>query len=86
MEPKIGIIGYYNVRFYLILRSEEDHAKFNYLAIRIDSGEAMRMQSIYDWCDNQGIPLFQLWENSVGDLACHISENIDTIPIPEVSR
>jgi len=55
MEPKIGLIGYYNVRFYLILKSEEDHVKFNYLANRIDSGEAIMMRSIYAWCDNQGI-------------------------------
>ncbi len=52
---KIVAVGYFNVHFFLMLKTELDEIKFQYLANRIDSGEKMQMKDIVRWCKAQGI-------------------------------
>lgn len=48
-------IRYYNVWFYLKLRSDQDVLKYTYLARRIKAGESLLMKDIFSWCKAQGI-------------------------------
>lgn len=48
-------IRYYNVWFYLYLRSEQDILKYIFLEKRIKTGESMQMKDICSWCEAQGI-------------------------------
>lgn len=54
-ETKIVAVGYFNVRFLLILKTELDEVKFRYFADRIGNGERMQMKDIVGWCKAQGI-------------------------------
>lgn len=55
MEEKIVAIRYYNVWFYLRLRSELDAVKFLHLLKHIDAGESFMMKDLYKWCTVQKI-------------------------------
>lgn len=49
------IVEYYNVKFYLVLKGEEDIVKFLYLRNRVEAGELLYMRDIYLWCIGQRI-------------------------------
>lgn len=55
METKFVVVGYFNVRFFLLLEDEIDEMKFQYLAGRITNGEKLHMKDIDGWCKAQGI-------------------------------
>lgn len=55
MERKIVAIRYYNVWFYLRLRSQLDFVKVSYLSERIEAGEKILMKDLYQWCNSQNI-------------------------------
>ena len=55
MKTVIASIRYYNVWFYLYLRSEQDLLKYAYLEKRIKMGEAIQMKEIFGWCKAQGV-------------------------------
>lgn len=54
-EIKVVAVGYFNVQYLLMLKSELDEIKFQYFADRIESGEKMQMKDIVGWCKAQGI-------------------------------
>lgn len=54
-ETKVVAIGYFNVHFLLLLKSELDEMKLQYFVNRIESGEQMQMRDIDHWCRAQGI-------------------------------
>lgn len=49
------VVGYFNVRFFLLLEDEIDEMKFQYLAGRIINGEKLHMKGIDGWYKAQGI-------------------------------
>ena len=53
METQVVTVRYYNVLFYISLRSELDVVKFSYLAERIKRGDTIRLKDIFCWCKNQ---------------------------------
>lgn len=46
-SSEVVLVGYYNVLFYLIFRTELDEYKKNILIERIRNGEQMVMKDIY---------------------------------------
>lgn len=56
------IVKYYNVRFILMLKGEDDILKFSYLQKRIEDGEQLFMRDIYSWCSNQRIDVISKFE------------------------
>lgn len=50
MKEKVVSIKYYNVVFYIKLKSEQDESKFVYLQNRILGAANIRMGDIYEWC------------------------------------
>lgn len=47
---KIMQIRYYNVNFYLKIKTERELFMFQALADRIEKGDAILMKDIADWC------------------------------------
>ena len=45
-----AVVEYYNVKFYIIFKRDEDISKFWYLSNRIEAGEKLYMRDIYRWC------------------------------------
>lgn len=55
METKVIKLEYYNVSFFLYIKSELDMVKVSYLVERINAGERFFMRNIYEWCAAQNI-------------------------------
>lgn len=54
-KKEVVAIGYFNVIFYLFLKTEFDKVRFEYFQERIKNGERLRMKDIYSWCNAHGI-------------------------------
>ena len=50
MKERVISVRYYNVVFYIKLKSEQDENKFAYLQNRILETGNIRMDDIYGWC------------------------------------
>lgn len=52
MEEKkqIAVIGYYNVLFFISIKSEFDRVKIEYMMNGIKAGEKVLMKDIQKWC------------------------------------
>ncbi|RHR22859.1 hypothetical protein DWX43_20560 [Clostridium sp. AF19-22AC] len=50
MCMQYAVVEYYNVKFYIIFKRDEDISKFWYLSNRIEAGEKLYMRDIYRWC------------------------------------
>lgn len=50
-------VRYYNVWFSLNFREEKDELKKQCLINMIETRKLLRMRTIYDWCQKQGIPV-----------------------------
>ena len=53
---EVVLIRYYNVLFYLLLKTGIDDFNRQCLVNRIDAGEFMTMKQIMVWCSNHRIP------------------------------
>jgi hypothetical protein len=50
-KDEVVAIGYFNVIFYLFLKTEFDKVRFGYFQERVKNGEMLRMKDIYSWCN-----------------------------------
>lgn len=57
-SSEVVLVGYYNVLFYLIFRTELDEYKKNILIERIRNGEQMVMKDIYRWSEGHQVPFW----------------------------
>lgn len=48
-------IIYMNVNFDMLVKTEEDRHKIDYLTDRVDRGESVNMREMAKWCRDQGI-------------------------------
>lgn len=55
LKDEVVTIGYFNVIFYLFLKTEFDKVRFGYFRERVKSGERLLMNDIYSWCNAHGI-------------------------------
>lgn len=55
LTDEVVTIGYFNVIFYLFLKTEFDKVRFGYIQERVKNGESLLMKDIYFWCNTHGI-------------------------------
>ena len=55
LRVDVVAIGYFNVIFYLFLKSDFDKVRFGYYQERVKNGEKLLMRDIYGWCNAHGI-------------------------------
>lgn len=54
-KGEVVIVVYYNVFFYLYLKTDINKTSFSYLGERINNGEKLLMKDIYGWCNTHRI-------------------------------
>ena len=54
-KKQIAVIGYYNVLYFINIKSELDRVKIEYMMNRIKAGEKIFMRDIQKWCMAQSL-------------------------------
>ena len=54
-KKQIAVIGYYNVLYFINIKSELDRVKIEYMMNRIKAGEKILMRDIQKWCMAQSL-------------------------------